>query len=197
MKALITGFDAFGPHAFNPSGALAAALAERRPDFLDPASECLGLPTRYGAARALLTAALDRLRPDVALLFGLAASTQAIRLERFALNMNDAAAPDNAGEVASGLPIAADGPIAYATGFDLDPLLARLRGHGFDVVASSYAGGYVCNHAYYTALHRIAVTGLACKALFVHLPETPPEAMPRLERFATALLRMLRRQALG
>lgn len=195
MKALITGFDPFGPYAFNPSGALLAALRA------DPPSGCFDvcafqpLPTVFDASRALLIAAMERESPDVTIMFGLAAATPTIRLERIALNLDAAELPDNSGRRRDGEAIIPGALLARRTTFPVTALRDTLAPQGFDVIVSNHAGAYVCNHVYYAALHHIATTGSPCQALFVHLPEVTPDGIPHLTRFAAALFRALRRQA--
>ena len=153
------------------------------------------MPTVFDTSRFLLTEALERERPDVAVLFGLAASTPTIRLERVALNLDDTALADNSGRRRDGVAILPGAPLARQTNLPVTTLRDTLAPQGFNVVVSNHAGAYVCNHVYYAALHHIAATGLPCQALFVHLPEVAPDGMPHLTRFAAALFRALRRQA--
>jgi pyroglutamyl-peptidase len=166
-RLLVTGFDAFGGRAFNPSEAIVRGLAAD-----PPAADvhALVLPTVYAEAASRVAAAVRTLRPDAMLMFGLAESSPGLRLERFALNSVDSAAADNAGACRPGQPVVPGGPAAYATACDVHALAARLAGAVPEVSVSTNAGGYVCNTVYYAALHAIAESGLPTRALFVHVP---------------------------
>ena len=76
-KLLITGFDAFGGNALNPSW----AAVERLPDTVGEYALCkLQIPTVFGAAaQAVLNRAKD-FRPDAILCIGLAAGREAVTL---------------------------------------------------------------------------------------------------------------------
>jgi len=191
MKALVTGFDPFGDHAFNPSIALLRRLRASPPTDAFDAYHFLELPTEFDTSRASLITALQREKPDMTLMFGLAASTPTIRLERVALNLDDAEIPDNAGKSRAGTQIIQGAPLARMTSLDLAPLRARLNGLGFEVVISNHAGAYVCNHVYYAALHHQAEAA-GPPALFVHLPAIAEPDLPRLDPIVTTLLHTLR-----
>lgn len=193
MKALITGFDPFGEHAFNPSLALLHRLRAAPPRDSFAHFAFVHLPTEFDTSRARLLAALETEKPDIVLMFGLAATTPTIRLERVALNLDDAAIPDNAGTLRQGAPIVPDAPLARMTDLDLSALRPQLEGHGFEVVVSNHAGAYVCNHIYYAALHHQATSANAPQALFVHVPMLAEHDVGRLEAMARTLFRALAR----
>jgi len=101
---------------------------------------------------------------------GLAASAAAIKLERHALNLNDSARPDNGGDLATGRPIAPDGPIGYWSTLPLDAMLAALKSRDIPAVISNHAGAYVCNHIFYTARREIERLGRHVVCGFIHVP---------------------------
>jgi pyroglutamyl-peptidase len=162
MTILITGFDAFGDHASNPAEHIVRRLAGEEPTLL--------LPTRYDRAAALALDAIERLRPETVVMFGLAAKRQTMELERFALNIIESPVPDNDGVVGAGLPVVADGPAAYRTSVDLVAVRGRMAVAGHAVGISNHAGSYVCNHLYYSVLHALAERGQGPRAVFVHVP---------------------------
>jgi len=159
MKILLTGFEPFGALALNPSELVVRALADR-PGIVASAV----LPTVYGQAGDRLMALIERERPDLVLMTGVAAKRAEISLERVALNLEDADKPDNAGVRRGGSFIEPGAPLARATTLDLSPPLAALRARGMPAAISNHAGAFICNHVYYRALG----TGIA--SLFVHLP---------------------------
>src|SRR5262245_9228732 len=92
---LITGFGPFPGAPFNPTGPLVRRLVtRRRPALADVRRVAHVFRTSYAAVDADLPALLARHRPDVLLLFGLAARTPYLRVETLARNAVSAAVPD-------------------------------------------------------------------------------------------------------
>jgi pyroglutamyl-peptidase len=177
---LVTGFEPFDGHDRNPSQQIVEALArstacQRRGDLIPEI-----LPTEFGAAGERIVALIREHRPDAVVSLGLAASAAAIRLERVALNLDDSARPDNAGDLASGRTIDPAGPIGYWSTLPIDAMLRALRERDIPAVISNHAGAYVCNHAFYTARREIERLGTDIPCGFIHLPlmaeqdATPP-----------------------
>ncbi|WP_181701858.1 pyroglutamyl-peptidase I [Chthonobacter albigriseus] len=164
---LVTGFDAFAGLPFNPSEAIVRRLASDPPPGL---SEALLLPTSYDEASDKVRAGLERVRPDGVLMFGLARATAGLRLERYAHNRIEASIADNSGVVGKGRTIVTGGPAALETTTDLAAVLAGVTEAGLRAFVSLDAGGYVCNHVYYTVLHWLAENRPGTPALFVHVP---------------------------
>lgn len=182
MKALVTGFEAFGAHAVNPSALLADALAD------DPGVTTAVLPVSYARAADELAAALRASEPDVVLCFGLADARTEISVERFALNLDDAASPDNEG-VVSAATIDPDGPVAYRSGLPVDTIVAALRADGIPAGTSRDAGGYLCNHVFYALMRLLAREHPQARGGFVHVPPldvVPLETLVRAARTALA-----------
>jgi pyroglutamyl-peptidase len=178
MVILVTGFEPFGGIPVNPSQAVVEALGkragERRAELVTEI-----LPCEFRAAGSRIVTLIRELRPAAVVSLGLAASANAIRLERHALNLNDALRPDNAGDLASGRPIATDGPIGYWSTLPLDAMLRALKGRDIPSVISNHAGAYVCNHVFYTARHEIERLGSGTPSGFIHLPlMTEQDATP-------------------
>lgn len=164
VPVLVTGFEPFGDNAGNPS-ALLARMAGDEPGVVGAV-----LPVTWDGAVAGFAGLVERHRPAAALAFGLAAGTDRIRVERVALNLDDAEAPDNGGEVRRGRRIVEDGPVGHWAGLPVDAMVDALRAAGLPAGPSAHAGAYVCNHLFFSARHRWP--GLP--AAFVHLP--PPAA---------------------
>lgn len=175
MKALVTGFDAFGGATANPSAEIAARLSRTSPPPPVDTLESLLLPTVYTEAARRMCNALATGRPDLIVMFGLAARTDCFRLERFAVNVADCPDPDNAGSVLEGQSIVGDGPAAYRTALDVGAIAARCGELGpHRPAVSNHAGSFVCNFAYFSVLHEIATTGARTAAVFVHVPWSLP-----------------------
>ena len=179
MKILVTGFEPFGGVPLNPSQQIVEALAarpagERRAELVTEI-----LPCEFRAAGERLIALIHDLKPDAVVSIGLAASANAVRLERVALNLNDAARPDNRGDLASGRLIAPDGPIGYWSTLPIDAMLAAVKAKEIPSLITNHAGAYVCNHVMYTARHEIERRGLGIPSGFIHVPlMTEQEATP-------------------
>lgn len=169
MKLLITGFDTFPGVQVNAS----AKLIERwrqEPPVWNHQTEYAVLSTSYRAVEEQLTALLLRNCPDLFVMMGVYGIGNGIRVERIALNIDDCSCPDVAGEVKQGRRISNTGPMAISTSVDLLALREYMIQHGTEIEISNHAGTYVCNHAYYVALHSIASEYAKSKAVFVHLP---------------------------
>jgi pyroglutamyl-peptidase len=170
---LLTGFDAFGFEAVNPSWLTVSALAAQ------PQAQChvvaAQLPTVFGEAGARLKALLEKHQPEVVICVGQAGGAAGIRLERAALNWCDANIPDNAGAQPRRCKIAPRGPAAYFATLPLDDMEAALRQEGLAVEMSLSAGSFVCNHVFYTLMQSLRKER-GVKAGFIHLPYLPEQA---------------------
>src|SRR5919201_5763816 len=87
LTVLITGFGPFPGAPFNPTAALAKALARCRRPALDELDRIAHVfPTSYAAVERELPELIARHRPDLVLLFGLAPRTPHLRIEARARN---------------------------------------------------------------------------------------------------------------
>jgi pyroglutamyl-peptidase len=163
---LVTGFNRFGGFERNPSQAVVEALEAQAPAGLI----LRVLPTEFEAAGAEIKSLIQRHRPDRILCLGLNARIASINLERVAVNVDDAAAPDNAGLLRSGEPILPGGPAAYLSTLPLGAMAAELGRRKIPAGISNHAGTYVCNHVFYLARHEVESLGLGSSCGFVHLP---------------------------
>jgi pyroglutamyl-peptidase len=199
MTILVTGFDRFGKLAFNPTQTLVAQLATKPSETHGAELRCRVLPTEYDAAARMIEALVRDDQPDVILGFGVSTSRDRICLERFALNLDDAAIADNAGCVRRGAEIEPGGPAALKTNVDIAALLKHLVKEGVRAEISNHAGTFVCNHAYYRVLRMLETQRLQTRCLFVHVPMPAPElpspgrplAMADLLRAARSILSAL------
>jgi pyroglutamyl-peptidase len=170
MTILVTGFEPFGGLPVTPSQAIVEALGK------SSARQCQAelvteiLPTEFRGAGDRIKTLIRELRPAAVVSVGLAASAAAVRLERHALNLNDAIRPDNAGDLATGRPIDPEGPIGYWSTLPLDRMLRAITARDIPAIISNHAGAYVCNHVFYTARREIELLGLGTVCGFVHVP---------------------------
>jgi pyroglutamyl-peptidase len=170
MRVLLTGFGPFPGVAVNPSEMVVAELGARpRPhDGIELVTSTL--PVEYEAAGARIRELIPSVGPDAVLCLGVAAGRTAINLERFALNLDDAPIPDNAGQLLQGTAIVPDGPAAYQSTLPLDRMHAALVALDVPVTMSNHAGTYICNHTFYAARHHIETLGRRAPCGLIHIP---------------------------
>jgi pyroglutamyl-peptidase len=176
MRLLITGFGAFDGGS-NASEALLGAVAGRRGELervIGGAVETEVLPVDTEVAPARLSEALRRFEPSHVLLTGQAAGRARVTLERFAVNLRDFRVPDQGGHIATGEPVAPDGPAAYAATWpDLAGAAAAIEACGVPAAVSNHAGTHLCNQMLYHVLHGDGAAPPV--ATFLHLPITPEQ----------------------
>jgi len=167
---LLTGFNRFGGLEVNSSELIVEAIATRALESgrTDLVSEVL--PTEYRRAGDRMRYLIQEYQPKVILALGVATGAPFLRLERVALNLNDAEMPDNAGEVISGQLIEAKGPAAYWSSLPLTAMLEALDGLDVPVVVSNHAGTFLCNHVFYIARHQVEQLGIQSRCGFIHVP---------------------------
>jgi pyroglutamyl-peptidase len=171
MRVLLTGFEPFGKLETNPSQYIVDQLASGAPGLegtADLVTEVL--PTVYSAAGERIRTLIRGLQPGAVVCLGVAARADAIRLERVALNVDDAENPDNAGDAPMGRRIAPGGPVGYWSTLPLAEMYAALQAREIPVRISNHAGTYVCNHVFYAARHEVERLGSEAACGFVHVP---------------------------
>jgi len=173
MKALVTGFEPFGPDAVNPSREAVLRLSSRLGDLT---IETRIVPTVFGRAIAALEDAIVTTQPDIVLGVGLAGGRAELSLERVAINVDDARIPDNDGQQPIDQPIVAGGPAAYFTGLPVKRAVAALREAGLPAIVSNTAGTFVCNHIFYGLMHLVPSRRLPVRGGFLHVPYLPEQA---------------------
>ena len=170
-RILLSGFEPFGRYSINSSWELVTALPDTIGNF-----ECvkLRLPVEFGAVSDLIPKILTEFNPDIILSFGQSTS-DAIRIERVAININDARTPDNFGYCPIDETIYADGKNAYFSTLPIKSMKAAAEQVGLPIVISNSAGTYVCNHTFYTWLYWCEKLKLNTKVGFIHLPRLPEQ----------------------
>ena len=155
---LITGFQAFGGWAYNPTAIVAPAVAASLgiPHAI--------LPVVMEAAPAALAAARAAHRPAFTLHLGLSGRAPLLQLERVAVNIADFRIPDAAGRQPRAQRLVDGAPDGLMTGIDLHDLASSVPG----TAISNSAGTFLCNALYFHAL-----LASARRSLFVHVPPTP------------------------
>ncbi len=162
-RALITGFEPFGPNPVNPTQALVELLQTK---YSASTLEAQLLPVTFTGARGRIQALIEAKRPQIVLSCGLYAAARQLHVERIAVNEQEG--QDNSGfsPTRSAVdPADADG--LFAT-IDTAALLGKLKNAGFDAAISWHAGTYVCNTTLYSAIQATKTYG--AKAGFLHVP---------------------------
>ena len=159
---LVIGFEPFGKHEVNPAQLLAEELGG------------VVLPVSYARADDGLKRVLGDRDPDVVVCFGLADDREVVTPERFAHNLDEAGQTDNDDAPGSGAEIDVAGPLAYRSTLPVDEIVAALRAEDIPAQVSRDAGGYLCNHVFYSLMHTLKPGRMGG---FVHVP--PLEALPR------------------
>src|ERR1700741_1785863 len=95
MNILLTGFGPFPGAPFNPTGRLEVKLARSR-RLTQSGAQCTShvFCTSYDAVDSELQALLERAKPDVIVMFGLAGRTRHLRIEMHAHNVVSCVIPD-------------------------------------------------------------------------------------------------------
>lgn len=193
VKALVTGFDAFGGDAINPSSEAVRLLPARIGKLAVVGAQ---LPTSFARAGRKLRTLIARERPDIVLCTGLAADREGVSIERVAVNLCHARIADNDGRRPQDKPVIAGAPAAYFATLPVTKIVRALTREGIAAHMSMSAGTFVCNQVFFRLMHE-AATAKAAKCIrragFVHVPAlraNDPQAA--LDEFARALQIVLR-----
>jgi pyroglutamyl-peptidase len=173
-RVLVTGFEPFAGGAVNPSQRLVVELAAAPPAGVELATAVL--PVAYARAANALRAALAGAAPDVVVCFGQADGRTGVSVERFAHNLDSAEPVDNDG-VSSAAEIEPKGPVAYRSTLPVAQIVVALRDEGIPAAESRDAGGFLCNHVFYTLMRALEQERPAATGGFVHVPLLPEQAL--------------------
>lgn len=174
LRILYTGFEPFGGEEINP----AWEAVERLPDKIGNAQIIKRrLPVEFQSVGQLIQAELDSICPDAVVCVGQAGGRSGISIERVAINLDDATAPDNAGYAPVDQPIRRGAPAAYFATLPIKALMRALGEAGIPAQISNSAGTYVCNHLMYSVLDYFSVRMMGARAGFIHVPYIPGQRM--------------------
>ena len=177
---LLTGFDAFGGQALNPSSLAVHALRGRR--IAGHRVVTAELPTAFDSAPARLRALIETHRPALVVCVGQAGGRAAISLERVAINLIDARIADNALAQPVDEPVVPGAPAAYFSTLPLKAMLAALQRDGLAAEVSQTAGTFVCNQVFYALMHALATRRGRGRVRggFIHVPWLPEQGTPSM-----------------
>ncbi len=167
MKILITGFEPFGENEKN--------ISQEVLQYLDSSINGVAivkrvLPVVFNECIEIVTALIDKEKPDAVICLGQRASYDGIAIERIAVNLMDSVNPDNKGYAPKDEKIEKKGAIAYFSTLPIKQIFTKIK--SLDIVSkiSNTAGLYVCNNLMYGVLHYISVNNLPIISGFIHLP---------------------------
>lgn len=172
MKTLLlTGFEPFGDQSVNPSWEAVAALPEQIGSWK---VEKLRLPVTYGQAAQLCIARAEQLSAQGIIAVGQAGGRDALTPEVIAINLQEAAIPDNAGVHPQGEPVIPGGEDGLFSTLPIRAMVAASNAQGVPAKLSYSAGAYVCNDLFYHLVHHFR--GTDTRAGFLHVPFLPDQA---------------------
>ena len=179
-RVLLTGFDAFGGAALNPSWLAVQALHGRQ--VCGHTVVAAQLPTVFGEALRHLRALLAQHRPALVVCVGQAGGRGALSLERIAINVDDAPIADNAAAQPIDTPVVPGAPAAYFSTLPIKAMLGALQREGLPAEVSQTAGTFVCNHVFYGLMHTLATRPALrhTRGGFVHVPWLPGQGTPSM-----------------
>jgi pyroglutamyl-peptidase len=193
---LLTGFGPFPGAPSNPTGPLVRTLARqhRRTGTRRVAHV---FRTSYEAVDRELPALLAREKPNILVMFGLAARTRQLRIETRARNALSLVVPDVGGFVPPGATIADDAMLELPLRAPAERLAAAARAAGVPAHVSHDAGSYLCNYLCWRASEASAGPDGPRLVSFVHVPPVwntrtgsrcPPFTLAHLVRAGEAIL---------
>jgi pyroglutamyl-peptidase len=175
---LITGFGRFPGSPVNPSGVVAARLAkQRRPALAGTRRVAHVFATRYDAVERELPALLEREKPDIVVMFGVATRSRMVRIEERARN-RIALFPD-AGRRRPAAQTIALNRDAQRNPLPLARLVTAARSAGVAATRSRNAGSYLCNYVYWRGLEAAARPDGPDTVIFVHVPPVAVKHTPK------------------
>jgi pyroglutamyl-peptidase len=178
ISVLLTGFGPFPGAPRNPTGALVRTLTRlRRPALHDVRLAAHVFMTSYAAVDRDLPALIARHKPDVLLMFGLAARSKTVRIETRARNAL-AAFPDAGGLLPRRHTIAPNAGHRVMSARRAH-LLTAARATRVPVRLSRDAGRYLCNYLYWRALNAADTPQGPRLAVFVHIPQVAATVRPK------------------
>ena len=172
MRALVTGFEAFGGESVNPSWLAVSRLPKQ---VAGVRVHTLELPCSYAYSAGLLGAAIAEVRPDIVLCVGQAGGRSDLCLERVAINVQDARIRDNDGNQPIDVPVIEGGPAAHFGTLPIKACVAEMRKAGLPAAVSNTAGTFVCNHIFYALMDIAGRHPTPLRGGFLHIPFAPEQ----------------------
>lgn len=176
---LLIGYEEIGIYRPNPSAEVSRFLDGETMDEGRIFSRILKCDSTKAPDQ--VRAAIDELRPDVAIGLGVYPGCMGLQVERVAVNCLDFQIPDEGGNQWAGVPVSAEAPPAYFSTLPVKAMVRSMREAGVPTKLSNSASTHMCNQTLFTELHHVAQRGMATRAGFIHLPNLPEFTARRRE----------------
>lgn len=174
LKILLTGFEPFGAETINPAQEIVKSI---NLEMSDVEIHKAILPVSFLQSKKAIEDLMTEIQPDAVISLGQSGGCSEIKIERFAINLNDTLKPDNDGDTPCDRKIYEDGANAYFATLPMKKIVSKIRDNGIPSVLSNSAGLYVCNNVMYSVLHYIESHKMNTKAGFIHVPFLPQQAV--------------------
>jgi len=188
-RVLITGFTPFAGETINPSYEAVKQLADEILGFEIIKKE---IETSFDTSIKQLDDYIETYTPSVIILVGQAGGAKNIRIERVAINIDDAPIKDNSGNQPEDKLIKDDGDNAYFATLPIKKIVQALMDDGIPAVVSNTAGTYVCNHLMYALLYTLHKRNIQIPAGFIHVPYIFSQIEDKPDTYATDLYAITR-----
>ncbi len=174
---LLTGFGPFPGVPHNVSATLVEAVGDIvRRRFPSVRIETAALATEWQTAPAETAMLIAKLKPRIALHFGVSDIATGFVVETLA--RNEAGRVDAAGLIPEIPVIDPFGPQAMSTNLPAARIAARLRRLGLPARLSRDAGTYLCNAVFYRSMLTQTELNAGGRSGFIHLPVHLSETSP-------------------
>ncbi len=170
MKILLTGFEGFDGETINPSWESIKDIQIGNNKIFK-----IQLPVVFGESISKLKNSLDEIKPDIIFCIGQAGGESAIRVERIAINIDDARIPDNDGNQPIDSNIFQDGANAYFSNLPIKAIVNEIKKEKIPAYVSNSAGTFVCNHVMYGLMYYIKSEFPNSRGGFIHVPYIPEQ----------------------
>ncbi|MCY4523406.1 MAG: hypothetical protein OXB84_01575 [Halobacteriovoraceae bacterium] len=173
VNLTITGFQPFLDFPLNTSEEVVKHMASRSTSHGPFVVDTHVFPVVYRDSKKQLENVIRENRPDIFIITGVSRKTHTLCLESTAKNRDNSESPDNLGDVRLNRIIDPGGPSRYVSELPLSRFKDHLAKAGVSASLSDDAGGFICNHYYYTTYLIKESLGRPRICLFVHLPDLP------------------------
>ena len=191
-RILLTGFRRFANLEVNPTERLVELAAASAEAFPGVEIHAAVLDVDYVRCEEQFRRAVEHVNPDAVLSFGVYLGADEIRLERIAVNLDDATIPDTGGLLRDGQRIVEAGPVGYWSLLPIEEMYRALGAAGVPAVLSGHAGTYMCNHIFYYGRYWLEKRGLAVPAGFIHVPPFPEQLPEEAKQKGVSLPELFR-----
>src|SRR5690606_33062926 len=134
------------------------------------------LPCVFKHSLTVLEQLITQFKPAHLLLINQCQSNIDIRVEKVALNVDDASEPDNNQQQPNDTLTALHGPAAYFSNLPLSAIVDTLRNLALPARLSYNAGTFVANHLFYGLMHYIKHQNISLHGGLMQVPLSPAQA---------------------